>query len=129
MSNTRKRAYGTFLNVKQPLEVSSSSQTLNRRELIKKLSNTPKSNTRFGEVEFKIVDHADESKNKSRMFILRTMNKPTVTIVDNDPDNPGITGTIRVLGVSYPFNLTQEQINEAYGVAISGAKSESVVDE
>lgn len=74
------------------------------------------------------VDKTDKSK-KYRRFTFKSANKPTVTIVDNDPDTPGITGTIKVSGVTYSINLTFDQINEAYGEVITRVTPERVENE
>ena len=81
--------------------------------------------TCFGGTEVKILDQFDKSnkKKRSRSFVFESANKPKVTIVDYEPDNPGIIGTLKIDGVSYSLILTHEQINEAYGAAISSSSN------
>ena len=81
--------------------------------------------TCFGGTEVKILDQFDKSnkKKRSRSFVFESANKPKVTIVDYEPDTPGIIGTLKVDGVSYSLILTHEQINEAYGAAISSSSN------
>lgn len=97
-----------------------------RRQTLSEKEDEKEQPINFGGVEVRVKDQVDKTdrNKKSRKFLFKAANKPTVTIVDNDPDNPGITGTIKVLGVTYALNLTLEQINEVYGEVISNVTSE-----
>ena len=73
---------------------------------------------RLGDIEVRIVDLDEEKEGKkSRKFVFTSEGKPTVTIVDEEPDNLDTEGTVQVLDRTFPIRITHKQINDAYKAA------------
>lgn len=113
---------------------------LNRRSFLKEKKNylrkerLPKDNLSYtkpiklGDIEVIISDYLDEEREgkKSRKFVFSSKGKPTVTIVDEEPDNLDTEGTVQVLDRTIPIRITHKQINDAYKAAYFKVTSERV---